>query len=90
MHFLLLPEVGRLSLRTGRLLSFDGAVGHHVGNALAEVAFLRLWGKLAFFGVVIQAAAVVASGKGKTSREVGGDKERKQVRRDDQKWRTYQ
>lgn len=59
MHVFVLPEVGRLSLRTGRLLHFDRAVGNHVGDALAEVAFLWLRWELAFFGMMIQTTTVV-------------------------------
>lgn len=60
MHVLLLSEVGGLSLRAGRLLCFGGAVGHHVADALAEVALLGLRRELALLGVVVQPAAVVA------------------------------
>lgn len=72
MHFFLLPEVCGFSLRTGRLLCFDRAVGHHVGDALAEVAFLRLRRELAFFGMMIQATTVVASGE-KRGKQDGGE-----------------
>lgn len=54
-----------LSLRTRRgLLCFDWAAGNHVVNALTEMALLRLRRQLALFGVVVQAAAVVASAWG--------------------------
>lgn len=61
MHVLLLSEVGRFSLGAGGLLCFRGAVGDHVADALAEVAFLGLRRELALFGMVVQPAAVVAS-----------------------------
>lgn len=61
MHVLLLSEVGRFSLGAGGLLCFRRAVGDHVADALAEVAFLGLWRQLALFGMVVQPAAVVAS-----------------------------
>lgn len=64
MHILLLSEVGRFSLGAGGLLRFRRAVGDHVADALAEVAFLGLWRELALFGMVVQPAAVVASAGG--------------------------
>jgi len=64
VHILLLSEVGRFSLRAGGLLGFRGAVGDHVADALAEVAFLGLRRELALFGMVVQPAAVVASAGG--------------------------
>lgn len=76
MHVLLLAEVGRLSLRAGGLLSFGRAVGDHVADALAEVAFLGLRRQLALFGMVVQPAAVVASAGGGERFEEGKQKER--------------
>lgn len=64
MHIFLLSEVGRFSLGAGGLLCFCGAVGNHVADALAEVAFLGLRRELALFGMVVQPAAVVASAGG--------------------------
>jgi hypothetical protein len=55
---------GGLSLRTWRgLLCFDWAVGDHVGNALAEMALLRLGWQLALLSMVVQASTVVAPKK---------------------------
>jgi len=76
VHVLLLAEVGRLSLRAGGLLSFGRAVGDHVADALAEVAFLGLRRQLALFGMVVQPAAVVASAGGGERFEEGKQKER--------------
>lgn len=76
VHVLLLSEVGRLSLRAGGLLRFRRAVGDHVADALAEVAFLGLRRELALFGVVVQPAAVVASARGGERFEGEKQKER--------------
>lgn len=81
VHVLLLSEVGRLSLRAGGLLRFRGAVGDHVADALAEVAFLGLRRELALFGVVVQPAAVVASARGGERFEEEKQKERGPCRR---------
>lgn len=51
--FLFLPEVGRLSLRTGALLGLQWTRGHHMVDALAKVALLGLGWQLAFLGMMV-------------------------------------
>lgn len=58
----------RCSLRVWRwslllLLCFERTGGHHVGNALTEMALLRLRGQLTLFGMMARCSAVVASVK---------------------------